>query len=141
VSKRKGTGRFEIHEHWYVSGPKSRLSPGPRLVHSHEGGNTPHDHSQTGPGCYTIDRDEWSARTGLRGGSRKKFTDKPTGEQLPQRSRTDEENSFDVIIVGDAGAAASRGANGPVANNGTLLVPERLKQAFGMKVRSVKVVP
>jgi hypothetical protein len=56
----------------------------PKAEHSHTDGNTAHQHDGTGPAAYTIDKDEWLRTTGLRGGSRKKFTAKPKGPQLPR---------------------------------------------------------
>lgn len=89
---------LEIHRHSYISGTNANWSPCREVVHSHEGGDRPHEHEHTGPGGYTIDKDEWFAATGLRGGGRKKFTVRPTGPQLPVIPR--EPTSFDIIYVG-----------------------------------------
>jgi hypothetical protein len=103
--KGKKPGRFEVHEHVFVSGPRSHgmfiratQKTTSHFSHSHEGGNIPHTHPNTGPGCYTIDKDEWLQATGLRGGGRKKFTKEPSGEQMPMIERTPEENTFEVIV-------------------------------------------
>jgi hypothetical protein len=128
--------RLELHEHWYISGPRANC--GKRLFHSHEGGDRPHAHEtaehRTGPGAYTIDKGEWFARTGLRGGGRKKFSDKPTGEQFPVVFV--EAPQIKVVIVGDGGAAAARGASGP-----GLAVVDRLQLAVKARVVSVEHVP
>ena len=103
---------YEVHEHCFISGPNANR--GMRLVHSHEGGDKPHEHADSvhraGPGSYTIDKDAWFARTGLRGGGRKKFTPKPTGQQLPLV--VVEAPKMRIVIVGDGGAAAARGCTG-----------------------------
>jgi len=113
TTHRRPTG-FEVHEHWYITGQKARIS-GSRLNHSHAGGNLPHVHEdeiqRTGPGAYTIDRDAWMRETGLRGGGRKRFTSKPTGEQLPIVAVSPPQ--IDVVIVGDGGAAIAGAAQGP----------------------------
>jgi hypothetical protein len=131
-SPTKRAGHLEVHEHCFLDG----RSYGRTLVHSHEGGDRPHRHEGTGPSSYTIDKDEWHRRTGLKGGGRKKFTAQPDGPQLePQTDLTEEELTYEFVIVGDGGAAASRGAEGP-----GIALPERLHQRFGLKPR-LKVVP
>jgi hypothetical protein len=96
---------FEVHEHSYVSGPRTGGGYGPdgkwqpgKFQHSHDRGNVRHQHPDTGPACYTIDKDEWARVTGLRGGGRKKFTAAPSGEQLPWKDLEDWQKSFQVII-------------------------------------------
>lgn len=88
---------FEVHEHCYISGPNINLLTH-KFSHSHPNGNVPHTHPDTGPSSYTIDKDEWFAATGLKGGGRKKFTAKPTGSQLPFTPRTAEEQVFYVVV-------------------------------------------
>lgn len=88
--------RLEIHTHSYVAGINSNC--GRQLVHSHEGGDSPHQHQDTGPASYTIDKDEWAAATGLRGGGRKKFSKTPNGEQLPNMDLEEWQTKFDVIV-------------------------------------------
>lgn len=73
--------KLEVHEHCFVSGPNAS-GPNYKFKHSHAGGGIPHKHPDTGPSCYTIDKDQWRKATGLRGGSRKKFTSKPVGERM-----------------------------------------------------------
>ena len=97
---------LEVHEHLYISGPYANGGAyGPdgkwhtgKFSHSHEGGDQPHRHAETGPSGYQIDKAEWFRETGLRGGGRKKFTAKPTGIQLPAIPLTLEERTFQVII-------------------------------------------
>lgn len=103
--KNGGAKRLEVHEHIYITGPRARgmfiqatQKTTSHFSHSHEGGDIPHTHPDTGPGCYVIDKDEWFQQTGLRGGGRKKFTAKPEGEQLAFIERTPEENTFEVIV-------------------------------------------
>ncbi len=91
--------KLEVHEHCFVRGPRAS-GPAYKFEHSHEGGSTPHTHPDTGPASYTIDREEWLRATGMRGGGRKRFSARPTGEQFVAVPRTDEESYFE-IIVGD----------------------------------------
>ena len=93
-------GRFEVHQHAFISGPRARFAgrPEAHLVHAHFGGDVAHSHPETGPASYTIDKDEWFRATGLKGGGRKKFTEEPSGEQLPVIPRTAEESRFEVIV-------------------------------------------
>lgn len=83
--------RFEVHEH-------AHLRRNANFFHSHEGGDQPHQHADTGPACYTIDEDEWFRATGCPGGSRKKFTTKPDGVQLPIVELEEWQKSFEVIV-------------------------------------------
>jgi hypothetical protein len=87
---------FEVHEHSYVRGPRTN-GPGPsKFAHAHERGDEPHEHLDTGPATYTIDKDEWYAATGMCGGGRKKFVAAPTGPQLAFLER--EERTFRVVF-------------------------------------------
>lgn len=104
-------GKLEVHEHCVVSGPRTNSERLNQVNHSHDGGNSQHTHPGCGPACYTIDRDEWFAATGMRGGGRKRFTVKPLGEQLPVVQRALE--PFQVVIVGDGGRAVAHGCEGP----------------------------
>lgn len=111
TSQRPASPRLEVHEHAFITSPRSKASyrfdPATRettwqgrtdVVHSHPDGNAGHEHPDTGPSTYTIDRDEWYAATGLRGGGRKTFTARPSGEQLPFVARTAEEQTFLVVF-------------------------------------------
>ena len=123
--------QLEVHEHHYVSG---RLKNGcynkngqwrsAKFSHSHEGGNVRHQHVDTGPAAYTIDKDDWYRTTGLRGGGRKKFTVKPTGEQLPLRELDDWQKSF-MVVIGKP-SPAQRGEGPGIA------LPARMVLTFGM---------
>lgn len=95
---------LEVHKHTFVSG---RRAHGHNLEgawetgtfsHSHAGGNTPHQHPETGPAAYTIDKDAWLRATGMRGGGRKKFTAKPSGEQFPIVELEEWQKTFKVIL-------------------------------------------
>jgi len=121
------TAKLEVHEHSYISGPNANIS-GRKVVHSHEGGDRPHQHEHTGPASRTIDKDEWNARTGLRGGGRKKFTARPTGPQMAPLALQPDQLSYEIIIVGPP----ATGANGP-----GLAVPARLDLAIGARPRRV----
>lgn len=129
--------RLEVHEHSFIEGPRSRYGGRPEgcLVHSHPGGDQPHQHPQTGPASYTIDQDDWARTTGLRGGGRKEFTDKPTGEQLPLIELAEWQKSFDVVVLAPKAATdlygPHRGAGPGIA------LPARMALAFGMKFRVV----
>lgn len=113
---------LEVHRHAIISGP--RRGSGTEIAHSHEGGDTSHEHPHTGPSYYVIDKDDWSRETGMRGGGRKSYTKAPIGEQLPFIARTAEQNHFDVIIVGDPQ---------PEMGTGPGLAPaERMALGFGM---------
>lgn len=112
------SGTLEVHSHSFVSGPrcgghyeKNGWHTG-TFSHSHEEGNVPHEHPHTGPACYRA--------TGLRGGGRKKFTAKPSGEQLPYIAKDPE--SFEVIICGDPTPELGEGPG--------IALPERIAQTF-----------
>lgn len=114
--------RLEVHEHSFISGGRHG-----RVAHSHEGGNVPHQHEHTGPASYTIDKDDWHRATGLRGGGRKKFTAKPTGEQFPIRDLEDWQKSFEVVVVGPPS---------PHIGTGPGIAPAvRMIKQFGMTAR------
>lgn len=119
--------RLEVHEHCFIRGPRSCFagSERGRVVHSHEGGDVPHQHPDTGPASYTIDKDEWLAATGLRGGGRKKFTAKPIGEQIDRVELEDWQREFEVIVGPPPPGFEGEGAGiAPAA---------RMVLAFGMK--------
>jgi hypothetical protein len=123
---------FEVHEHCYISGPRANGGCYDRsgkwqigkFSHSHEGGSVPHKHPQTGPSVYTIDKDDWFRSTGLRGGGRKKFTAKPTGEQLPWKELEHWQKSFQIII--GPRTPETRGEGPGIA------LPARMVLTFGM---------
>lgn len=88
--------KLEVHEHSIISGP--RACRGERVIHSHAGGDAPHQHPDTGPASYIIDKDDWLRETGLSGGGRKSFTAAPTGEQLPTVELEDWQKTFEVHV-------------------------------------------
>lgn len=115
--------RLEIHEHHFVSGPHTKGFV-QKFSHSHAGGEIPHQHPDTGPSAYTIDKDEWRKATGLRGGGRKEFSAKPTGEQMQWMPLTYEQSHFTVVAGGVSTIHEMGGAVGQTAH--------RMIQAFGM---------
>jgi hypothetical protein len=127
---RHPAAKLEVHEHSFITGPRANKEWLRKLVHSHPGGDVPHKHPETGCGSYTIDKDEWFRATGLRGGGRKKFTVRPSGEQLPAIPRTAEENSFEIVVA--APDPDQRGAGPGIA------LPMRLILALGMRVSAVR---
>lgn len=111
--------KLEVHEHVFVRGPRS----GQHIHHAHEGGAEPHQHDATGPSCYTIDKDEWYRRTGLRGGGRKVFSDGQKGVQLAIVPLEEWQRDFDVIVTPSAVTGPGTGA------------AARMELAFGMRAR------
>ncbi len=124
----------EVHEHFFIGGPRSRWAGQPqgKLVHSHEGGDRPHQHPDTGPASYTIDKEEWLRTTGLFGGGRKTFTKAPTGEQLPLAELEDWQKSFEVIVGDPAMGSQFKEHHGP-----GLALPMRMALGFKMQVSNV----
>lgn len=120
---------LEVHEHCFIRGPRSCFAGTSigRLVHSHEGGDIPHQHPDTGPASYTIDKDDWLRTTGLRGGGRKKFTTKPIGEQFARIELEKWQTEFEVIVWPPPPDFKGQGAGiAPAA---------RMVLAFGMKAK------
>lgn len=130
---------LEVHEHVFITGRRSNgvfvratQKTTSQFSHSHEGGDVPHQHPDTGPACYTIDKDAWLAATGLRGGGRKNFTKAPTGEQLDLVELEERQRSFDVIVGDPPPGFEGEGAGvAPAA---------RMVLAFGLRanVRSAR---
>lgn len=130
------TKSLEVHEHCFISGPRARWAfpdPSRKLVHSHDGGDVPHKHADTGPGAYTIDKDEWFRETGLRGGGRKKFTKRPTGEQFPIAELEEWQKSFEIVYGPPPKGAQFENAHGP-----GIALPLRLIKTFGMTVSAIR---
>lgn len=111
--------KLEVHEHTFISGSRT----GQTLVHSHADGDKPHRHENTGPSCYAIDKDEWFRATGMRGGSCKKFTGSPTGEQLPA---TPADTTFEIIVCDPPAPPGFKGSGGG------LHAAARMMQAFNL---------
>jgi len=130
--------KFEVHEHYWITGRQARMAAGYKFYHSHEGGDGPHEHvegdSRTGPASYTIDKRDWLRATGSVGGSEKKFSAKPTGPQLPFVKT--EPTKVRIVVVGDGGASVARDCSGP----GVLPVA-RIVLGFRAKIESVEHVP
>jgi hypothetical protein len=109
---------------------------GSNFAHSHEGGDVPHSHPDTGPASYTIDKDAWARATGLRGGGRKRFTARPNGEQFPLVPQ--EPQSFDVFILDSALIAGVDGKLRPITPSDEIsggMVAERMQLQFAMTAR------
>jgi len=125
------TKALEVHTHSFVSGPRAgghyernQWHTG-TFSHSHAGGDVGHEHPHTGPSCYVIDKDDWYRSTGLRGGGRKKFTVKPTGEQFPIVDLQEWQRTFAVIL---GQPTPPEWGNGP-----GLALPLRMVRAFKMR--------
>lgn len=120
--------KLEVHEHCFIRGPRANKSWAYNLRHSHEGGDQPHQHADTGPASYTIDKDEWFRATGLRGGGRKKFTAKPSGDQFPLAALEKWQTEFEVVVC-------ERPTEGPLADSrgGGFEAATRMQLAFGMR--------
>lgn len=102
----KPAGRFEVHAHSYVRGPHAqgghshadgRWCDG-KFEHSHEDGSRTHEHPDTGPAGFTIDKDDWYAATHMRGGGRKRYTAAAKGEQFAYVERDPSLLTFKVIF-------------------------------------------
>jgi hypothetical protein len=101
---------FQVHEHWRLD---SRLSPTPKIVHSHAGGDQPHQHPHCGPAFYGYGTPMFSA--------------KPKGEQLPWVELENWQRSFEVVYTGTC-PPEQRGYEG-----GGLLAAERMVRGFKMR--------
>ena len=125
---------LEVHEHYFIRGPRANGRYGPdgkwqtgKFSHSHAEGNRPHGHTDTGPSSYVIDKDDWYRSTGLRGGGRKKFTTKPSGEQFAIEELEDWQKSFEVIL-GEPTPAF--GEPGYLGEGPGIALPLRIAKAF-----------
>lgn len=116
--------RLEIHEHCFVSGRRAN-GPYHKFEHCHPGGDVPHQHPDTGPASYTIDKDDWARMTGLSGGGRKKFSARPKGEQLPIVALERSQSEFEIIVCPPPEHYKGDGPG--------LALPARMVLAFGMK--------
>jgi len=127
---------LEVHSHCFVStrrafgcyGKDGKWDTG-TFSHSHAGGNVPHEHPHTGPAFYTIDKDDWYRSTGLRGGGRKKFTAKPSGEQFPIVALEPWQTTFELII---GTPTPRKGEPGYAGEGPGIALPLRLIKSFGM---------
>jgi hypothetical protein len=130
MAAKQASVRLEVHEHCFIHGARAR-HVGSKLVHSHAGGDVPHKHPDTGPGSYTIDKDEWARVTGLKGGGRKRFTPRPSGEQFPNVELEDWQKSFEIIVCSPP--PRFDGFEGP-----DIAPAVRMILAFGMTVSAVR---
>jgi hypothetical protein len=86
--------KLRIHEHHITSGPRSHRTgnwppgKGSEIVHSHEGGDVPHSHPETGPASFLL--------------TKPKFTARATGEQFPYVKTPESELFFDVFVLDSA---------------------------------------
>lgn len=137
--------KLEVHEHWITRGPRSHRTgnwpagQGSAFFHSHEGGNVPHEHPDAGPASFTIDKDEWARKTGLKGGGRKKFTARPSGEQFPLVAS--EPVTFEVFVTDSALVQGEDGNLRPITPEDDISgggnISESLRQKFGMRANVV----
>src|SRR5258706_5701767 len=108
---------LEVHGHSWITGPHA--NHGLRIEHSHQEGSYSHRHPDTGPAGFTIDKDEWYAATGMRGGGRKRYTPRPIGQQLEWIEP--EHRTFKVVFV-DNGYTAEHARAGSEKTTGAPLV-------------------
>lgn len=136
MAKATATTGLEVHSHSFVSGKRAgghyegdgKWHTG-TFSHSHEGGNQPHQHEHTGPASYTIDKDDWYRSTGLRGGGRKVFTARPTGEQMPIVELEEWQKSFEVVVCEPM---PSKGQPGCQGEGPGIALPLRVARQFKM---------
>lgn len=88
-----GILRLVMHEHAILN---SKISPAPRIKHSHHGGGIPHRHPNCGPSFYS-----YHGYPGYRG-KPPKTTNKPIGEQREYEAMSEEESSFELVITDSA---------------------------------------
>jgi hypothetical protein len=92
--------KLEVHRHSFLGTSSYRNGWLREIVHSHVGGDEPHQHEGFGPATYTIDKDSWYQATGLKGGGRKQFTVTPSGPQVERVELEDWQRSFKIVVVG-----------------------------------------
>lgn len=127
--RRDDLGPFEMHEHHFVSGPRSTAGYRngvwceTKFSHSHPGGGVAHTHPNTGPSYF--------------GHGKPKVTKKPKGEQMEFIPRTDEENTFDLVITDSARYFNEKNEHVLVGDmpleNMSMFAAETVKGAFRMK--------
>lgn len=119
---------FEVHTHSFVSGQRSESGYGKdgkwhvcgeKISHSHPGGSAPHTHPNTGPSYY--------------GHRKPKVTAKPTGEQFETIPRSDEENTFDLVITDSAKLGGVTPIGDTPIENISMFAAEVMKGAFRLK--------
>lgn len=127
--------KLEVHAHSYVASARPAGVPlwEQGFDHAHGDGNDPHQHEFVGPASYTIDKDEWFATTGMRGGGRKKFAQRPKGPQFPRVELDDHQRRFTVVFVPISAADVRVSGMAPVGKGGGAAVA-RMALTFGMDV-------
>lgn len=105
------SAKLEMHSHCFVTGPRSKdgyrngVWTKSEFSHSHADGGIPHRHPDTGPAFF--------------GHRKPKLTAKPNGEQFEFIRRTEEENTFELIVTDSALLSVPR----PIGSNLPGLVP------------------
>lgn len=92
---------------------------GSGFAHSHEGGDVPHEHPDTGPASF---------------GRMEKFTARPNGEQVPLVKT--EPQTFDVFVLDSALVYDGHGNLRPISPDddiGTSLQADHMERTFGMR--------
>lgn len=135
---KKAAGKnLEVHEHIFITGPRAngcfiwaQQKTTSHFSHSHEGGDVPHSHPDTGPACYVIDKDDWFRTTGLHGGGRKVLTAAPSGEQMPRVELEKWQTEFEIIVGPPPKVFIGEGPG--------IALPARMILACGMKVAALR---
>lgn len=108
---------FQVHEHCVLN---SRYSPVPRIVHSHERGDRPHQHPDCGPAFY--------------GHGKYTFSVKAKGEQRPWVELEDWQRSFEIHLCAPT---PRKGEPGYIGEGPGLLPAERMIHGFKMRVSKI----
>jgi len=116
---KKTTTRYQVHVHSVLN---SRRSPVPKTVHSHEGGDQPHQHPNCGPAFYGYPRQT------------PKFSAKPKGEQRPWQDLEDWQKSFEIHVCDPLPA---KGKPGYIGEGPGLLPVEVMVKGFKMRVSRI----
>jgi hypothetical protein len=108
--------RYQVHEH----SVESQLSPAPKLIHAHAGGERPHKHPKCGPAFY--------------GYGAPKFSAKPKGEQRTWVDLEEWQTSFEIHLFDPM---PSKGEPGYIGEGPGLLPVERMVTGFKMRVSRI----
>lgn len=114
--------RYQVHEHTVLN---TRRSPAPKVTHSHDGGDQPHQHPGCGPAFYGYPR------------QKPKFSAKPKGDQRPWKDLEDWQRSFEIHVVGPPSPA--KGQPGYIGAGPGLLPVERMITGFKLRVSRIVV--
>lgn len=122
---------LRVHEHAFIGGPRAHRSGkgwpegmGPDLVHSHEGGDLPHSHPDTGPASFTLGKPQMTAR--------------PNGDQLPYIKTDPKDLVFDVFVMDSALVPDGHGQLRPIRPDDEIGLPLQaslVERKFGMTAR------